>query len=149
MYNISGVGTVIFEGHGGDAHIDVVEGAHQFQAVVSLGNDTDVEVRHSALLSFNNELDLDGNTLLKSGLGTLEINNRLSSGDGSIVALAGTIAGSGTIGGDVDNSGGTISPGNSPDVLEVEGDTVVPEPAGCVLMFLATCLTSAVARRRG
>jgi hypothetical protein len=104
-----------------DPTIDVT-GTHQFQAIVNLFNDTTVNVSSNSTLSFNNELALNGQVLTKTGAGTMAINNALSSGGGTVNCNEGTCSGSGTIGGDLNNNGGTISPGNSPGVMAVTGD---------------------------
>ena len=57
----------------------------------------------------------------------------LSLGGGTIDIQQGSVSGNGTIGGDVNNNGGTISPGNS-----LQQTSAVPEPASLVLLVLAT-----------
>jgi len=56
------------------------------------------------------------------GAGTLNINNQLTSGGGTVNAAAGVIGGSGTIGGGLTNSGATVAPGNSPGILTIDGN---------------------------
>jgi len=56
--------------------------------------------------------------------------------------FAGSITGVGTIGGDVTNDGGTISPG-----LRLPGQSPVPEPAGLVLLVIGCALLSATLPR--
>ena len=63
-----------------------------------------------------------GNTLTKTGVGTLAINNNVLTGGGTVNCEQGTCSGTGTIGGDLNNGGGTISPGNSSRVLTVNGN---------------------------
>jgi len=116
--------------------IDVFAGDHQFQAEVTISNDTTVEVVDASSLTFNNALNLGGRTLLKTGEGTISINNVLNSGGGTVECLQGTCSGSGRIGGNLDNSGGTVSPGNSPGVMEVAGDFTQHED-GTLLIELA------------
>ncbi len=53
---------------------------------------------------FENEIRLNGNTLTKSGTGTLPINNHLLTGGGMVINTAGAIAGMGTIYGDVQDT---------------------------------------------
>ena len=43
-------------------------------------------------------------------------------GGGTVVIQQGTVSGIGSIGGDVNNDGGTISPGSSPGTLAIHGD---------------------------
>ena len=98
-----------------------VTGTHEFQAPVNFINDTGVDVAGGSTLTFNNALNLNGNTLTKTGAGTLAINNILTSVGGTLNCDEGVCSGSGTIGGNVNNSGGTISPGNSPGFMAIEG----------------------------
>ena len=107
-----------------------VQGTHEFQVAVNLLNDANIDVASDSTLTFNNALNLMSHTLTKTGLGTMDINNVLSLGGGTIDVQQGTVSGNGTIGGDVNNDGGTISPGNS-----VQGNTsVVPEPSSLLLL---------------
>jgi len=100
----------------------VIQGPHQFQVVVNLATDTDVVVASGAVLAFNNALNLNGNSLTKTGAGTMQINNALNTG-GSVAAFAaGSVTGSGTILGDVVNTGATVAPGNSPGTLTITGN---------------------------
>ena len=77
-----------------------------------------------------------GGALTKSGDGTVVINNLLNQGGGTLNITAGVVAGHGHIGGDVDNSGGTISPGGA------AGISGVPEPATCTLLMFGVLATA-------
>ena len=121
-YGVSGGGTIQLDSAAGNAVIEVAQGDHQFQAVVKLIDPTEVDVTGGASLAFNNTLDLNGNLLTKTGPGTMSINNVLAFGTGSIDLQEGRITGHGTVRGDVTNDGGTVSPGNSPGVMEIGGD---------------------------
>ena len=172
-YNIAGNGSVILSGDVVPTvvpSISVLDGLHQFQADVVLQHDTMADVAADATLVFNNTLDLGGNTLTTTGSGTVAIRNDLVTGGGTVSIQAGTVSGNGTVGGDVNNDGGTISPGNSPGVLEIEGQyaqgadgsardvsalyedgnlSVVPEPATLVLlvgMLVLSCYRRARSR---
>ena len=98
------------------------QGSHQFQAIVNLQNDTTATIESGSTLTFTNSLNLNGNVFTKTGDGTIAINNILSTGGGTLNCFQGTCSGSGTIGGDVQNSGGTVSPGNSPGEMTINGD---------------------------
>ena len=154
-YAIAGLGSVnLATGSDPDlpaTGITVSAGTHEFQAEVALQDDAVVDIATGSTLEFANDLILNGNTLNKTGGGTLIISNTLNTGGGTVNAQAGVIGGGGTVGGDLTNSGGTISPGNSPGVLEVEGDFtqrdagsllsagelgVVPEPGSLLLSIL-------------
>ena len=126
-YVIAGFGSINLKADEGDASIDVVRGHHQFQASVNLISNTDATIESGAALTFNNALNLNGKTLTMNGGGTMAINNLLTIGGGSLVVLDGTVSGHGTVGGDLTNESGTISPGNSSAVLSV------PEPSTLAL----------------
>ena len=138
-YAIAGIGSVTLESHtNGTAPSLTVTGgtaaaAHQFQAIVNLRNDTTVNVGSSSVLTFNNALNLGGASLTKTGAGTVEVNNVLTTGGGTINILEGTVSGHGTIGGDVNVDGGTISPGGSSGV---QAATSIPEPSTILLLIL-------------
>ena len=124
-YAITGHGTVTIESDDpgtNPSKVEVLSGDHEFQAKVALNNDAEVSVADTYTLSMNNQLSLGGNTLTKTGAGTLSINNDLNTGGGSVVGLAGTITGSGTVGGNLTNTSATVAPGNSPGTLTVTGD---------------------------
>ena len=121
-YVIAGAGSVTLSSDTNTSTIDVLQGDHQFQAVVNLSNATEVHVAAGSTLTFNNALNLGGNTLTKTGAGTLTMNNSLSTGGGSIVVAAGSLGGSGEVGGDLVNSGGTLSPGDSSGTQSVGGN---------------------------
>ena len=128
-YVVAGSKTLSLEaGTPGNPSIDVVGQAspvtHEFQVRSTLNNATTVSVGSNATLEFNNRLDLGGNTLTKTGPGTISVNNVLNAGGGSLECNEGTCAGSGTVDGNLNNSGGTVSPGNSPGALVVEGDYI-------------------------
>ncbi len=121
-FAIIGTGSVNLAADAGNASIDVVQGNHQFQAIVNLNSNTDVNVAAGSSLTFINALNLGGNTLTKTGAGEMFINNLLNTGGGSVLASAGVLAGGGTIGGDLANIGATVAPGNSAGTLTVIGD---------------------------
>jgi hypothetical protein len=121
-YAIIGRGSVTLESDSGNAAVRVFQGDHQFQAVVNLATDTEVNVSGGTSLALNNVLNLDGHTLLKSGDGTLQINNQLNAQGGTLSGLSGAISGSAIIVGDLHNIGGTLAPGNSPGVMRVQGN---------------------------
>ena len=105
-------------------------GNHELQAGVNLRDDTTVDVSTGAMLTFNNSLNLMGNTLTKSGAGTLAVRNDLVLSGGTLNIQQGTVSGSGTMGSDVNQVGGIISLGNSN-----ASPLVVPEPAGLALLL--------------
>ena len=94
---------------------------HEFQVRTALNDSTTVRVGNNITLEFNNRLSLGGNTLTKTGGGTVSINNVLNSAGGTLDCSEGTCAGSGTVGGNLVNQG-TVAPGSSPGILTVDGD---------------------------
>jgi len=101
--------------------IDVEQGDHEFQAVVNLQADTTASVASDSTLTFNNALNLGDNDLTTTGPGEVVINNDLT-GDGTVIVLGGILSGNGSVAGGVNNQGGTISPGNSPGLMAINGD---------------------------
>jgi len=110
------------EGKTGNSSITVAQGTHEFQLRVNLENHTDVNVATNSTLEFNNRLFLNSKTLTKTGSGNVAFNNNVLTGGGTVNCAEGDCTGTGTISGDLNNSGGTVSPGNSPGVIEVTGD---------------------------
>ena len=142
-YNISGLGTLTFEIEEGHSKVTGVSGDHQFQAVVSLHNETLAFVESGARLTFNNTLFLNGNTLTKTGSGVLAVRNEVVAGGGTINVQQGTLSGAGTIEGDVQNGGGTISPGSRSSVL-----SVVPEPNSLLICLFGIVILAGYCPRR-
>jgi hypothetical protein len=147
-YNIAGVGSVSLAATT-DANNVVnpsmsVQGTHQFQAVVNLNAATTANVDSGSTLTLNNALNLNGQTLTKTGLGMMEINNVLNAGGGTVILQQGTLSGRGTVGGNVTNDGGTISPGSS--TAAAQG---VPEPSAALLVVLSVLALFATRWHRG
>ena len=120
----------------GNSSIVVVQGNHQFQLPVDLQNETDVDIALNSSLTFNNTLNLGGNILNKTGDGNLAIRNHLVTGGGTVNLAAGLVSGNGTVGGDVINNGGTISPGDSLGLVSSSAldasQGQVPEPTSLI-----------------
>ena len=136
-YSIAGSGNVnLIEGTVAGAPIITVEtGTHRFQTRVNFHANTTVHIDSDATLIFDGAVDLMGQTLTKTGSGEMAIRNDFLTGDGTLNCAQGTCSGSGTISGDVNNTGGTISPGNSA-LLSDGNNSVVPEPASIGLLLL-------------
>ena len=111
QYVIAGLGTVNFQSSTRDAHLEVIDGNHQFQTIVNLMSDLEINIATGSSLTFNNVLNLNGHTITKTGLGTLNVNNHLFVGGGSVNITSGVFEGNGTASGNVMNKGGIISPG--------------------------------------
>ncbi|MEM8681039.1 MAG: hypothetical protein AAGF97_16970 [Planctomycetota bacterium] len=123
-YVIGGAGSVTLEADSGNASITVNgsadAGSHQFQAVVNVASNTDIDVGAGAELVFNNALNLNGNTVNKTGAGALIINNQLNTGGGTLNNNAGSLQGGGTVGGNLNNNAEVAPTG----VLTVNGNYV-------------------------
>ena len=133
-YSIAGSGSVNLiapTAAGLSTAITGMQGTHQFQAAVNLHTDTTVNIASDSTLIFNNALDLNNNVLTKTGTGELAIRNDFLTSGGTLNCAEGTCSGSGTISGDVNNNGGTISPGNSSG-----GQSVIPEPTTLLLVMI-------------
>ena len=116
--------------------INVSQGTHQFQTVVNLADDTTLDVASSAVLELNNQVNLQGNTLTKTGDGTLEINHVLNGG--TFVCAQGTCSGGGALAGSLSVLSATLSPGNSPGRLTVTGDLDLGAEATLLLELAGT-----------
>ena len=130
-YNIAGLGSVNLAATTDASPLNPsisVQGNHQFQALVGLHNDTTATIASDSTLTFNNALNLNGNTLTKTGTGKMSIRNDLLTGGGAVIIQEGTVSGNGTVSGDVNNEGGIISPGNS-----LTATSAVPEPGTWLL----------------
>ena len=99
-----------------------VTGTHQFQVNANLLDDTTANVASGSSLEFVNRLNLGGNTLTKTGGGTLLVNNSFNTGGGTIINSGGVVGGGGNVGGNLNNSSGTVAPGNSPGILTIDGN---------------------------
>lgn len=150
-YAIAGAGSVNFAAETGMASITVgatPQGSHAFQAQVNLNSNIDVAIENDANLEFINRLNLNGNTLTKTGAGTLIISNLLNTGGGMLNIQEGTVSGSGTVGGDVNNEKGTLFPGNNLGVVTGNvTQVVVPEPNTLTLLALGGLFLVFTARR--
>ncbi len=109
-YAIAGVGTITLSSNSGNASIQVVRGAQEFQTPVTLGSNTDIDVAAGAgnSLSFNNVLNLGGKTL-NLQTGAVNINHSVIPGTGGQIvngsgAVLGT-AGATSLGGNLTNTG--------------------------------------------
>ena len=130
------------------ASVGTAAGAHEFQASFCIVSNTTGNVTAGAQLTFNNNLNLNGQTLTKRGDGTMTVNNVLNTGGGTLNANAGIVSGHGTIGGDVNNEGGTISPGDNSVLSSGDSISDVPEPSTMLLLVLGGLLLGFRAWRR-
>ena len=124
--------------------IDVLSGNHQFQAIVNLLDSTTADIASGSSLAFNNWLSLNGQTLTKTGGGTLAISNDVVLAGGAIDIQEGTIVGNGTVGGEVVNNGGTISPGHQ----NAQANSLVPEPTTWLLLGVGLLMTPICGTRK-
>lgn len=142
-YIIAGAGSVNLAAPTGEfANITVISGDHEFQAVTNIQGNADVVVAGGSTLTFNNALNFNGNTVIKTGDGTLAVNNVIAFGGGNLTVLNGLLTGNGTLGGDLNNAAGILSPGNSGGNV-----TVVPEPSTAVMVLLGFLCAGMLVRR--
>jgi len=115
---VGGAGIVTLEAASGNASLSAIQGSHEVQAVMSANSNVDVNVSDGATLKINNELDLNGNNLVKTGAGDFQLNSQVTDA-GSVTLVSGGLSGSISMSGDLNNEGGVVSPGNSPGTMEV------------------------------
>ena len=96
-YALAGTGLLKLESNSGSAELEVLQGTQKLQIRVELKDDTVAMIAGGAALEFNNRLDLNGYSLVKSGSGTLHINNTVVTGGGSVIGASGSITGSGMV----------------------------------------------------
>ncbi len=152
-YTISGGGWITLQAATGDARLEVQQGEHTIAAGVNLADTTQLIVAADASLLLASTTQLSGHSLTKTGPGTLIWNGSPTSNGGSVQLLDGVLSGVGTIGGNVMNTSGVLSPG--PNSLPIAGGviggepiaSIVPEPSGygSVLWII---LSGNVGRRR-
>ena len=144
-YAITGTGSITLQTGTSAPRSDVTvfAGDHEFQAPIRLNNETDVTVAGESNLSFINVLNLGGQTLNKIGEGEMTIRSDLVTAGGTINVMGGIVSGNGTVGGNMDNVAGTISPGNSPGVI-----SVVPEPSTVVMLAWSLFMLTICGRNR-
>jgi len=149
-YGIAGSfdATLNLEANSGNALVNVLSGNHEFQLPITLGSDTNVDVAAGSVLSFQNALNLDGNTFTKTGEGSVFVNNAISTSGGDLVDVqGGTLGGIGIIRGNVTiGPGGTLAPGLSA-VAEFPAHSV-PEPSVLVLCCVGIVGLTGVSHRR-
>ena len=115
---VAGAGIVTLEADSGNASLNATQGSHEMQAAMSANSNVDVNVSAGATLKINNGLDLNGNDLVKTGAGDFQLNSQVTDA-GNLTLLLGSLSGSSSMGGDLNNEGGVVSPGNSPGTMEV------------------------------
>ena len=137
-YVIAGAGSVTLDAtvSGTSPTISVNQGAHQLQVLVNLLDDTTLNVAADAAIDINNQLNLNGNTLTKTGNGSVAINHVLNTAGGTFACQQGNCSGSGAIAGDLSVGNALLSPGNSPGVLTVTGDFLL-DAEGTLLLEIA------------
>ena len=130
-YVVAGSGTMsLVASTAGATSIQVDQGQNEFQLRVSLETDTAVNAASGATLDFNNQIDLNGNTLDTSpSAGTVNFNHSVIGGGAIIASAALGTAGSTSIAADLTLSGAStlaIDLGNlNTDFFDVTGDVVL------------------------
>ena len=74
----------------------------------------------------------------------MSIRNDFVTGGGTLIIAEGMVSGNGTLGGNLENNGGVISPGNS----SAAAATQAPEPGSSLLLVLGGVLMGWAWRRR-
>jgi hypothetical protein len=148
-YVIAGNGSVNLETGGVDPNITVSSGRHQFTTEVNLLNATTIDVNSASSIEFVNQLSLGGNTVTKTGGGTLLINYDSNTGTGTLDIQSGVLAGGGNVGGDVVVNGGILAPGSVLNGSAALGSTTVPEPQSAFLIAVGLLTLCWSTRRAG
>jgi hypothetical protein len=108
---ISGAGEIGLQGAAGSsAGFNATEGNHRLFVDVSMGSDVDATIESDSII-IEGRLNLNGHTLNKHGDGSLIVMSHNESESGTIFVDSGTLAGTGTIAGNVTTSNGVINPG--------------------------------------
>ncbi len=96
-YAIGGAGSITIDTASGNGSISVTNTggavAHEIQVPVNLAKTTDVSVAAGTTLEFDNQLNLNGNTLNISGAGRVNINNDSTTGTAGAVVNTGILGG--------------------------------------------------------
>jgi hypothetical protein len=132
-YTLMGLGTITLDHQQGDSTIDVLLGSHEIQNEIALNNPLRVDVAAGATLTFNNDVLLQGNPLILSGLGTTQFNNAVVTDGGSIVMQAAAMTGNGVVDGNVTHEAGALNPGDGIGVFEITGDYLQADDALLVI----------------
>jgi MYXO-CTERM domain-containing protein len=121
-YVVAGAGILNLDANAGNSQISVTAGSHEIQMAINVADPLTINASANARIDINNRVNLNGNALTITGAGTVSINNNLDSGTAGAVANTSRLLGSGTINGSLtNNSGGVVSPGNSPGTMSVDG----------------------------
>ena len=132
QYVVAGNFPVSLDAGTASSNVNVLQGTHAFQTAVNLVTDVSSHIASGSSLEFVNRLNLNGNTLTKSGDGNLVISNKLNTGaGGAVIVSEGVLSGGGSVAGDLLNNGGTVSPGTN-----LTSASQVPEPSALVLFLL-------------
>ena len=132
QYVVAGNFPVSLDAGTASSNVNVLQGTHAFQTAVNLVTDVSSHIASGSNLEFVNRLNLNGNTLTKSGDGNLVISNKLNTGaGGAVIVSEGVLSGGGSVAGDLLNNGGTVSPGTN-----LTSASQVPEPSALVLFLL-------------
>ncbi len=119
-YWLLGTGELHFDGPHGQADALVTGGNHRWDVEVHTHVDTALFVNTAAALTIAGPLHQNGFTVTKEGQGTLVLDGVASSGN--LEVTGGTLAGDGTVGGDLIAHSGQIAPGSGIGRLDVGGD---------------------------
>ena len=147
-YVIGGNGEINLQASTSNPNITVSSGSHKFTTEVNLLNATTIDVSSGSSVEFVNQLSLGGNSVTKTGAGTLLINNDSNAGAGTLTVEDGVLAGGGVVGGNVVISGGILAPGSvfTPAAAVA---AQVPEPQTALLIAVGGLALGWSTRRAG
>jgi len=118
-YRLTGAGAIYLNGNtvAEGASVTATAGNHVIDVNLNIQSDATVNVALGSTLSVS-AMDLGGNTVSKTGAGRLDVNGIPGTSHGSLVVSDGSVGGTGTLGGGLDNQN-IVAPGNSIGVLTV------------------------------
>ena len=124
-YIVAGAGSIDLDTTAGNAAINVLQGAHEIQAPLSLSDNTVATAQAGASLTINAPIYLNGKTFTTSGTVSLNHSTVFGSGGGSLVN-EGELSGLGSVAGDFVQSGsGSLSLALGSGAAEIGGNATV------------------------
>jgi hypothetical protein len=127
-YVLAGAGQITLEADSGDALIDVLDGDHEIQVDLALGSNTTASAATGSTLNVNAPIHLNGNTLVTSGDGTINLNVGAIAGGGGGGGLvnSGSLVGLASVEGDfAQSAGGALGVVVGGSAIEVSGEAVL------------------------
>jgi hypothetical protein len=124
-YIVAGAGSLDLDTNTGNAAINVLQGAHEIQAAITLSDNTVATAQAGASLAINAPIYLNGKTFTTAGTVSLNHGTVFGSGGGSLVN-EGDLSGLGSVEGDFVQSGsGSLSIALGSGAADIGGDATL------------------------